>query len=126
MSMEKRRLYRIELEIYGNERFDVYCRKKRVYIPYKDGEELIETSIGQLNFFRWALTNGVIDEIVNNASFLNDEMRQNIKSDKEQKKQEGTRRKRENKSSNRYFIRESISISHSEPQPSPQNIIILS
>jgi hypothetical protein len=41
---------------------DPFCRCNRVQIPYLNGE-YIQTTIGQLNFFRWAITNKVIHYI---------------------------------------------------------------
>jgi hypothetical protein len=54
--------YKLKLKAYSKRRFDPFCRWERISIPYRDGK-CIETTIGQLNFFKWALENKVIDYI---------------------------------------------------------------
>jgi hypothetical protein len=54
--------YKLKLKAYSKKRFDPFCRWDRISIPYKDGTS-IETTIGQLNFFKWALENKAIDYI---------------------------------------------------------------
>jgi hypothetical protein len=54
--------YKLKLKAYSKKRFDPFCRWDRISFPYKDGK-CIETTIGQLNFFKWALENKVIDYI---------------------------------------------------------------
>lgn len=54
--------YKLKLKAYSKKRFDPFCRWERISIPYKDGTS-IETTIGQLNFFKWAMENKVIDYI---------------------------------------------------------------
>ena len=48
---------------YSKEMFDPYSRKDRIIIPYDETTKLI-TTIGQLNFFKWAILNKVIDYII--------------------------------------------------------------
>jgi len=48
---------------YSKEMFDPYCRKDRIIIPYDETTQIV-TTIGQLNFFKWAIVNKVIDYIV--------------------------------------------------------------
>ena len=54
--------YKLKLKAYSKKRFDPFCRWDRVMIPYKNGQ-YIQTTIGQLNFFKWALENEIIDYI---------------------------------------------------------------
>ena len=54
--------YKLRLKAYSKKRFDPFCRWERINLPYKDGT-FIQTTLGQLNFFRWALENKVIDYI---------------------------------------------------------------
>jgi uncharacterized iron-regulated protein len=61
------------LKAYSKRRFDPFCRWDRINIPYK-GETHIETTIGQLNFFKWALENGVIDYIDENYDAIEKDM----------------------------------------------------
>ena len=54
--------YKLKLKAYSKKRFDPFCRWERISVPYKDDSH-IQTTIGQLNFFKWALENSVIDYI---------------------------------------------------------------
>ena len=54
--------YKLKLKAYSKKRFDPFCRWDRISIPYRNGTH-IETTIGQLNFFKWALENKVIEYI---------------------------------------------------------------
>lgn len=65
--------YKLKLKAYSKRRFDPFCRWDRISLPYKDGT-CIETTIGQLNFFKWALENHVIDYIESNYSSIEKDM----------------------------------------------------
>lgn len=59
--------YKLQLKAYSKKRFDPFCRWDRISIPCKN-EELgddcfMETTIGQLNFFKWAIENRILDFI---------------------------------------------------------------
>jgi len=65
--------YKLKLKAYSKRRFDPFCRWDRISIPYKDGN-FIETTIGQLNFFKWALENKVIEFIDENYDTIEKDM----------------------------------------------------
>jgi hypothetical protein len=65
--------YKLKLKAYSKKRFDPFCRWDRISIPYKDGT-CIETTIGQLNFFKWALENKVIKYIEDNYETIEKDM----------------------------------------------------
>ena len=65
--------YKLKLKAYSKKRFDPFCRWDRVSIPY-DNEQYMETTIGQLNFFKWALDNNIIDYIKNNYDVIECDM----------------------------------------------------
>jgi hypothetical protein len=65
--------YKLKLKAYSKKRFDPFCRWERISIPYTNGK-FIETTIGQLNFFKWALENKVIDFIENNYDIIEKDM----------------------------------------------------
>jgi len=65
--------YKLKLKAYSKKRFDPFCRWERISIPYKNGT-YIETTIGQLNFFKWTLENKVIDYIEQNYSDIETDM----------------------------------------------------
>jgi hypothetical protein len=65
---------------YSKELFDPYCRKDRIMIPYDEHTHIV-TTIGQLNFFKWAIVNKVIDYIMEHYEEITRDMniRLNIK-----------------------------------------------
>jgi hypothetical protein len=65
--------YKLKLKAYSKKRFDPFCRWDRISIPYKNGK-CIETTIGQLNFFKWALENKVVDYIEKNYDTIEKDM----------------------------------------------------
>lgn len=65
--------YKLKLKAYSKRRFDPFCRWDRIIIPYNHTSS-IQTTIGQLNFFKWALENGVVDYIDNNYLSIEKDM----------------------------------------------------
>ena len=65
--------YKLELKSYSKRRFDPFCRWERTTIPYDD-TNCMETTIGQLNFFKWAIENQIIDYISKNYNEIEKDM----------------------------------------------------
>jgi len=65
--------YKLKLKAYSKRRFDPFCRWERISIPY-DSEKIMETTIGQLNFFKWAIENKIVDFIETNYADIEDDM----------------------------------------------------
>tara|TARA_B100000902_G_scaffold121749_1_gene121856 strand:+ start:8406 stop:9062 length:657 start_codon:yes stop_codon:yes gene_type:complete len=65
--------YKLSLKAYSKKRFDPFCRWERTAIPYKNGT-YIQTTIGQLNFFKWALENNVLTYIEENYYAIDNDM----------------------------------------------------
>ena len=65
--------YKLKLRSYSKKNFDPFCRWERISIPYK-GETHLQTTIGQLNFFKWAFENNVIDYIESNYAVIEKDM----------------------------------------------------
>ena len=65
--------YKLNLKAYSKKRFDPFCRWDRITIPYKNDTH-IQTTIGQLNFFKWALENSVIQYIEDNYKIIDEDM----------------------------------------------------
>ena len=63
----------MKLKAYSKKRFDPFCRWDRITIPYTNGN-FIQTTIGQLNFFKWALENDVIRYIEENYATIEKDM----------------------------------------------------
>ena len=65
--------YKLKLKAYSKKRFDPFCRWERISIPY-DANSFMETTIGQLNFFKWAIENKIVDYIQDNYSAIETDM----------------------------------------------------
>lgn len=65
--------YKLKLKAYSKKRFDPFCRWDRITIPYKNGT-FIQTTIGQLNFFKWAIENDIVQYIEKNYNIIEDDM----------------------------------------------------
>ena len=65
--------YKLKLKAYSKKRFDPFCRWERISIPY-DENSYMETTIGQLNFFKWAIENKIVDYIQENYSVIESDM----------------------------------------------------
>ena len=65
--------YKLKLKAYQKKRFDPFCRWERIIIPYKN-DTSIQTTIGQLNFFKWAIENQILDYIENNFEAIEKDM----------------------------------------------------
>lgn len=93
--------YKLKLKSYSKKRFDPFCRWQRINIPYKNNT-LIQTTLGQLNFFKWALENQIIEYISKHMDTIEKDMN-NCNSTSKRKQEKGksktdntkTRKKRE-------------------------------
>jgi hypothetical protein len=87
--------YKLKLKAYSKKRFDPFCRWERITIPYKSNIS-IQTTIGQLNFFRWLLENNIIKYIEEHLELINQDMnKRNSTSKNKLKNKNKTRKKRE-------------------------------
>lgn len=70
--------YRSQLRAFSKHAFDPFRRHNRISFvvhELRDGTPVfVDTTIGQLNFFRWALQNRVIDYVLRNLSHIEDDM----------------------------------------------------
>ena len=97
-TLDVRLSYKAQLKSYKKKYFDPFRRKKKFYYPCDENgitidnynNKYIFTTLGQLNFFRWAFTNNIIhyvninlDKLITEMnSFNKDEKLKKIKSDK--------------------------------------------
>jgi hypothetical protein len=81
--------YKLQLKAYSKKYFDPFCRRERIFFHYKD-EEYLETTVGQLNFFKWIIEHNIINYIKNNYEDIEFDMQNTIKldSDKNFKRRE--------------------------------------
>jgi hypothetical protein len=59
--------YRTQLKAYSKHQFDPFRRRDRIMFHYVDSTtgnlKSIETTVGQLNFFRWMIENRILDYV---------------------------------------------------------------
>ena len=77
--------YKLKLKAYSKKRFDPFCRWERIHIPYKE-DHMIQTTIGQLNFFKWALENKIIEYIHEHLKEIEEDMNTRNSSSRKNKK----------------------------------------
>ena len=92
--------YRSQLKAYSKMQFDPFRRHNRISIQCKYTESnMLETTVAQLNFFKWAIENKVIDYIENETNRKKIEkhmMSNSIKNTKTQVKELSGKTKRHN------------------------------
>jgi hypothetical protein len=96
--------YKLKLKAYSKKRFDPFCRWDRITIPYDD-ETYIQTTIGQLNFFKWILENKIIDYVAQHFDEINKDMNKRNSTTKNRKTKTKTKTRK---------TREELSVSASK------------
>jgi len=71
--------YKSQLKAYSKKQFDPFCRRERIRFVYQKSQELI-TTVGQLNFFRWLISNQILDYIQENIDEIEEDMNASIRS----------------------------------------------
>jgi hypothetical protein len=80
--------YKSHLKAYSKKMFDPFCRWKR--IKFHD----METTVGQLNFFEWALSDSVLEYLETHRDEVHADMENRLQETKGETAKEGTPRKR--------------------------------
>lgn len=65
--------YKLKLKAYSKKKFDPFCRWDRINVPYKD-TMCVQTTLGQLNFFKWTIENKILEYIENNYTTIENDM----------------------------------------------------
>jgi hypothetical protein len=52
--------YKSQLKAFSKKLFDPFCRRERILFQCGTGHEPFETTVGQLNFFRWAFEKDIL------------------------------------------------------------------
>ena len=106
--------YKNQLKAYAKIYFDPFCRRDRINFIYGKGHELL-TTVGQLNFFRWAIENNIIEYTVSNMEIIEKDMNASLKYDKEesdtQKLEDSEQNNSKNKKETRRRKRHELSVS---------------
>lgn len=69
--------YKSQLKAYSKKRFDPFCRRERLDVEING--HTINTTVGQLNFFKWILNNNIIEYIEENVHLIEEDMNQSLK-----------------------------------------------
>jgi hypothetical protein len=77
--------YRNQLKAYSKEKFDPFRRNEHILFYY-DSNNYIETTHGQLNFFRWVIQNDILDYIRENVEIIEKDMLSTQKQNQNKKK----------------------------------------
>ena len=88
--------YKSQLKSFSKKKFDPFCRRNRIMFDCNGIE--IETTVGQLNFFKWAIDNLIIDYIKNNYNEIENDMNNcynSVKIQKIEKKEKNERKRRQ-------------------------------
>jgi hypothetical protein len=70
--------YKLQLKSFSKSHFDPFCRKNKILFYY-DEVNYIETSCGQLCFFRWCFENGILDFVKENFNIIEKDMKKSLK-----------------------------------------------
>lgn len=91
--------YKRELKAYSKRLFDPFCRRERISFQIRGQPPIEETTVGQLNFFRWAIEKGVVNYILEHAAAIEADMntsfREHYSKEPEAKTSTGRRKRKE-------------------------------
>ncbi len=111
--------YKLMLRSFSKRQFDPFCRKNKIVFYYQNWEEsndksvtkgvevnlssgdtkgvkaeeeetCLETSCGQLCFFRWCFQNGIIEFVEKHLEEIENDMKQSLKTERKETPQERT------------------------------------
>lgn len=73
--------YKLMLKSFSKKQFDPFCRKNKMFFYYTE-DKYIETSCGQLCFFRWCFENKILDYVKQNLNTIENDMKNSLKDKK--------------------------------------------
>lgn len=73
--------YKLQLKSFSKRQFDPFCRKNKIMFYYND-DDYIETSCGQLCFFRWCFENNILDYVQSHLNIIEQDMKNSLKDKK--------------------------------------------
>jgi hypothetical protein len=84
--------YKSQLKSFKKRYFDPFRRRKKFYYSYskEDKNKIFFTTLGQLNFFKWAISNGIIEFVEKNLDDILVSMNVSNKEDKKKKEKKKT------------------------------------
>jgi len=85
--------YKSQLKAYSKKQFDPFCRRERISFFDHSNTELV-TTVGQLNFFRWAIETNIINYIIENFALIENDMNNSLRNLYKKTEGDSNRRKR--------------------------------
>jgi len=82
--------YKNQLKAYSKKLFDPFCRRERISFQIP-GHEAFLTTVGKLNFFRWAIEKGILDYIKGHQIEVEKEMNAAMREQTKQRSEPSTR-----------------------------------
>jgi hypothetical protein len=82
--------YKNQLKAYSKKLFDPFCRRERISFQIP-GHEAFLTTVGKLNFFRWAIEKGILDYIKGHQTEIEKEMNAAMREQTKQRSEPSTR-----------------------------------
>ena len=70
--------YKSQLKAYSKKLFDPFCRRERILFQVPEEEPFV-TTVGKLNFFRWAIEKGVLTYLTLNNQLIENDMNKAMK-----------------------------------------------
>ena len=92
--------YKSQLKEVSKRHFDPFCRRERIHFYYNK-DNYILTTVGQLNFFKWAIENNVLEYISDNLKEIDYDMNLNSKKDKDPKNENDNQKKQKDEKLNK-------------------------
>ena len=70
--------YKLMLKSFNKSSFDPFCRKNKIQFYYTE-DKYIETSCGQLCFFKWCFENNILNFVKENLTIIEGDMKLSLK-----------------------------------------------
>ena len=99
--------YKLQLKSFSKKQFDPFCRKNKIIFYYND-DDYIETSCGQLCFFRWCFENDILNYVKTNLNTIEQDMKNSLKSKKSNKDDSAQKRQPLSISASRSVSRQNV------------------
>ena len=124
--------YKGQLKGVQKSAFDPFRRKDRIEFRYdpQDNSKSIDTTIGQLNFFRWIINYGVLDYVREHFKEINIAMIEHMKEKDKQKEKKRAQRKEQKKreaEAKKQVVpiekKDSLSISHRRTKKTTEMVV---
>lgn len=96
--------YKSHLKAYSKKMFDPFCRWKR--IKFQD----IETTVGQLNFFEWAINDDILDYLERHKDAIHADMESRLHEEKAESGDTKKKRHELSRSATKSLARHNVSV----------------